>query len=172
LIAGRKNNCQNRLGQSEKAGPTLFRIDQERPPPLPELGQLPAPPFGDNSSALTPPHRLAQLWPASQSVELGGTESKVGWVNRLKSCEQVDGCEGRIVRCPIGRRQPDPRNQRIRIFSIARGVGDEGCAGESHARGRALTQPGQDRSRVEPGRADLFERRIASPANREIGSFE
>jgi hypothetical protein len=150
----------------------LFRIEQERPPPLAELGQLPAPPFGDGSCRLTPPHRFAQLGPASQSVELGGTESKVGWVNRSKGCQQVDRGEGRIVCCPIRRSQPDPRNQRIRIFSIARRVGGEGCPGEFHAGGCRPAQPGQDRRRVEPGRADLFERGIASPANREIGPFE
>lgn len=93
-------------------------------------------------------------------------------MNRLKSREQVDGREGRIVRCPIGRRQADPGNQRIRIFSIARRVGGEGYPGELHARGRRLAQSGQDRSRVEPRRADLFERCIASTANREIGPFE
>jgi hypothetical protein len=150
----------------------LLRIDQERSPPLAELGQLPAPLFGDGSCRLTPPHRLAQLGPASQSVELGGTESKLGWVNRLKSCQQVDGSEGRIVRCPIGGRQPDPRNQRIRILSIARRVGGKGYPGEFDAGGSALTQPGQDCSRVEPRRADLFECCVASPANREIGPFE
>ena len=101
-----------------------------------------------------------------------GTESKVGWVNRSKSCEQVDGREGRVVRCPIGRRQADPGNQGIRIFSIARRVGGEGYPAEFHARGRRLTQPGQDRRRVQPRRADLLEGRVASTANREIGPFE
>jgi hypothetical protein len=84
----------------------------------------------------------------------------------------VDGREGRVVRCPIGRRQADPRNQGIRIFSIARRVGGEGYPGEFDARGRSQAQPGQDRRRVQPRRADLFEGCVASPANREIGPFE
>ena len=84
----------------------------------------------------------------------------------------MDGGQGRVVRCPISRGQADPRYQRIRIFSIAWGVGGEGYPGEFHARGRRPAQPGQDCSRVEPRRADLFERCVASTANREIGPFE
>jgi hypothetical protein len=84
----------------------------------------------------------------------------------------VDGSEGRIVRCAIGRCQADARNQCIRIFSVARRAGGEGYSGELHARWRRLTQPGEHGRGVEPRRADLFERCVGSTANREIGPLK
>ena len=123
MIAGRKDNCQNPLGQSDEV-PSMtdssFGIEQKAAAPFAETSQLIAPPADDAGRRFSPLDRLAQVGAAGKAIELLRPERERVRLGGLETDQEADrrGCG--VVGCAIGSAEPHTHQGGVRVLPISR----------------------------------------------------
>lgn len=169
MIAGRKDNCQNPLGQSDEV-PSMtdssFGIEQKAAAPFAETSQLIAPPADDAGRRFSPLDRLAQVGAAGKAIELLRPERERVRLGGLETDQEADrrGCG--VVGCAIGSAEPHTHHGGVRVLPISWLMRPERYAGELHAHRRIATQPRQQCRGIQPRGPDLLKGDIGSPPHR------
>src|SRR5690606_6056723 len=147
-------------------------VQQITLPELAEFSERPGPRRRDLLDARVSHHLLAQPGRPRQPVEVALHPLEPVRVQPSDLDQRRDRGDRRVVRCAVRRHEPHALHELAAVAPVARVLRRERHRLEADAGEAVVVQPLRQRLVVQPGGADLLERRIGAAPHGEVGALE